>query len=129
MKRGISIMAMSFFLLSIIGSAQSQQPMPAATRAAKLTEWMKTNLLLNDSQLPQVEAINLKYAVKADELRDNTTLGKSEKVEVLRADDRARDEEFKKILTSEQYKTYQSKKSEVKKMLKKKAKEKKRGTR
>ena len=120
-------MLVSIFFLAGINQVNSQEQMSASTRAAKLTDWMKTNLTLNESQVSQVEAINLKYANKADELRANSSLTKNQKVDALKVDNKARDEEFKKILTEEQYKTYQSKKGEVKKMAKEKAKMKKTG--
>ena len=127
MKKVAITMLVSIFFLAGINQVNSQEQMSASTRAAKLTDWMKTNLTLNESQVSQVEAINLKYANKADELRANSSLTKNQKVDALKVDNKARDEEFKKILTEEQYKTYQSKKGEVKKMAKEKAKMKKTG--
>ena len=125
MKRQVITMLVSIFLLAGINKVHSQEQMSASVRAAKLTDWMKTNLTLNEGQVKQVEAINLKYANKADELRDNASLTKNQKVDALKADNKAREDEFKKILTEDQFKTYQNKKGEVKKMAKEKAKMKK----
>jgi hypothetical protein len=65
MKR---ILVNSFLLTGLlflvnITYAQKKTSTPAE-RAGKLTEWMKTNLQLNDDQVTQVQKINLNYANK-----------------------------------------------------------------
>ncbi len=109
-------------ITAVTTKAQDKSIPPAADRAAKLTEWMKTNLQLTDEQLPKVQDINLKYANKADELR-SMSMGKRQKLQKLKSDGQAKDGELKAILTQDQYKIYESKKAELQKKFKEKAKE------
>ena len=110
-------------LITVITSnAQDKSIPPAADRAAKLTEWMKTNLQLTDEQLPKIQDINLKYAKKADEFR-SMSMGKRQKLQKLKADGAAKDQELKTVLNADQYKIYESKKQELQKQFKEKAKE------
>ena len=109
-------------LIGVLANAQDKQIPPAADRAAKLTEWMKTNLQLTDEQLPKVQDINLKYANKADALR-NSSAGRRQKLQSLKADGKAKDGELKAILTPGQYESYEAKKAELQKQFKEKAKE------
>ncbi len=112
-----------FLLITVVtGRAQDKSIPPAADRAAKLTEWMKTNLQLTDEQLPKIQDINLKYANKADELRSMSG-GKRQKLQKLKSDGHAKDGELKTVLTQDQYKIYESKKAELQKQFKEKAKE------
>jgi hypothetical protein len=107
--------------------AQQKTAATPEERANKVTEWMKTNLQLNDGQVSQVRDINLKYANKTQGLKDNTTLTRGQKSQVLSDNDKAKDKELKSVFTDDQYKTYQAKKNEIKKQLKQKMKENKKG--
>ena len=120
--RRIGILAIVLLIAFFSTNAQDKQIPPAADRAAKMTEWMKTNLQLTAEQEPKVQDINLKYANKADQLR-NSSLGKRQKMQSLKADSNAKDQELKAVLTPSQYSSYESKKAEVKKKFKEKAKE------
>jgi len=115
-----------FILLTMFFGAQAQQQPSgdAEVWANKLTDWMKKNLTLSDAQVPQVQEINLKYANKLYALKRNT-IPRRQKLEMLKDNDIAKDEEMKKVLTADQFKTYQAKKEEIKKQLKHKMKEKK----
>ena len=105
--------------------AQDKSTMPTAEeRATKMTDWMKSTLQLNDTQLSQVQAINLKYANKRQDMMNNSQ-SKKEKTDAWKADEAAKDAELKGVLTDDQYKTYQTKKEEMKKEMKEKMKEKK----
>jgi hypothetical protein len=113
-----------FSLLLVYSNAQNGRSLPPPEdRAKKITEWMKTNLQLSDAQVAQVEPINLKYANKAQELQGSTS-PKKQKLLVLKDIETAKDEELKKVLTPDQFKTYSAKKEELKQELKKKAKSK-----
>ena len=57
-------------------------------------------------------------------MKASTTLTKDQKMEALKSDDAARDGELQKVFTEDQFKTYQAKKKEVKKMTKEKMKSK-----
>jgi len=125
MKKNISTTFLFASVLIAGANAHAQQKTTATPeqRANKVTEWMKTNLQLNDDQVSQVKVMNLKYANKTQELKDNRTLTRRQKLQVLSDNDKAKDKELKDVLTDDQYKTYQSKKSEIKKQLKQKMKE------
>lgn len=124
MKLTIVLVLLGFLSATDLQGQKKTPPTPEE-RASKLTEWMKTNLQLNDSQVAQVKDINLKYANKMQELYDNTTLTRRQKLQVLTDNDQAKDKELKNVLTEEQFKTYQAKKDEVKKQLKEKRKQEK----
>jgi len=121
-RHGILLIILLITLLN--SNAQDKSIPPAADRAAKLTEWMKTNLQLTDEQLPKVQDINLKYANKADEIR-SMSMGKRQKLQKLKSDGQAKDGELKAVLSQDQYKIYESKKAELQKQFKEKAKERK----
>ena len=107
-----------------IAQEQDKEPMPPDERAAKLTDWMKTNLQLTAEQGKPVQEINLKYAIKTEELR-NTDEPRKEKFKKLKGYNEEKDQELKKVFTEEQFKLYLAKKEEVKEEFKAKAKEKK----
>lgn len=114
-------------LLLIFASlrAQDKASMPTPEeRATKMTDWMKSTLQLNDTQLSQVQAINLKYANKRQDMMNNSQ-SKKDKMDAWKADETAKDAELKGVLTDDQYKTYLAKKDEMKKNMKDKMKEKK----
>ena len=113
----------SLFLFANCYSQEKEIP-PAADRAAKLTEWMKTNLQLTAEQVSPVQEINLKYANKMDDLRKSSQ-GRRQKMQTLKNDNKAKDAELKKILTADQFKTYLAKKEEIKKKFKEEMKERK----
>jgi hypothetical protein len=107
-----------------IAQEQDKEPMPPDERAAKLTDWMKTNLQLTAEQEKPVQEINLKCAIKTEELR-NTDEPRKEKFKKLKGYNEEKDQELKKLFTGEQFNLYQAKKEEVKEEFKAKAKEKK----
>ncbi|HEX5025769.1 MAG TPA: hypothetical protein VFV68_10875 [Agriterribacter sp.] len=107
-----------------VGYTQEKQMAPAEECAAKLTDWMKTNLQLTAPQEPQVQQINLEYAKKTDAVK-NSQARKMEKAKTLKANDQAKDAELKAVLTEDQFKTYQTQKDELKKRFKEEMKEKK----
>ena len=99
--------------------------MPAAKdRAAKLTACMKTNLQLSAQPEPKVHDINLKYAHQLEQALPAAKT-KMQKSKAAKAIDAAKDDELKQVLTAKQFKTYETKKEELKKQMKAKAKEKK----
>jgi len=104
-------------MLFVALTSSAQKMGDAAERSSKLTEWMRINLNLTDEQLPTVRDINLKYAKKMDELKNNS-LPKSEKMKQITDNDKAKDGELKNVLTASQFQTYLSKKQEIKKKFK-----------
>ena len=128
MKSNLSQLIMLLLLVFGNTSIYSQQKeIPSASeRATKLTDWMKTNLQLTDDQVPKVQDINMKYANKMDQLR-SSSVGRRQKFDILKKDDQAKDAELKQVLTDSQYKTYMTKKEELKKKAKEELKESKAG--
>ena len=124
MNRRIFISLITYLFLFVNSYSQEKEIPPAADRAAKLTEWMKTNLQLTAEQVSPVQEINLKYANKMDDLRKSSQ-GRRAKLQTLKSDNKAKDAELKKILTADQFKTYLAKKEEIKKKFKENMKERK----
>ncbi len=120
---------LSLLILTLaIGSniyAQKQTVDPESY-SAKITDWMKSNLQLTEQQIPQVQAINLKYANKLKDLQ-NSSGEKQQKMKALVVNEEAKDSELKNVFTAEQFKTYLSKKEEMKKLVREKMQEKRNG--
>src|SRR6478672_10201922 len=118
----------SFLLIALFAfndlCAQKKTSSTPEERAGKLTEWMKTNLQLSDSQVLRVQDINLKYAKKTQGLQ-TTTLSRKEKMQVLKDNDKAKDAELKNVFTTDQYNAYQVKKEEIRKQMKERMRDKK----
>ena len=104
--------------------SQETQSFSAEKYAAKLNDWMKTNLQLTSEQIPKVEEINLKYAKRLEALKAKT-IPRRQKLDILKADDKDKEKELKEIFTADQFKTYQAKKNEIKKQMKENIKKKK----
>lgn len=123
--KGIAVvLTLLFMLLGQLAMAQSASAMQDKTpqeRAKFQTEMMKSKLGLDSMQASQVEAINLKYALKNEPIlkSDNSKLSKFKQ---LRSLQKEKESELKKVFTSEQYKQYQDFKEEMKAQLKEKRK-------
>ncbi|WP_336516912.1 hypothetical protein [Pollutibacter soli] len=124
MKKTICSFVLSTLLVVIFQAVHSQDTSKTpAERAARLTEWMNTNLSLTDAQLPEVQKINLKYANKNEEIK-NSSGSKMQKGKAVKANDKAKDSELSSVLNPDQYKTYQDKKAELREKFKEEAKKK-----
>ena len=119
--KGMIILAAVMLWLSP-ARAQEKQKMTPDQRAAKITEWMKTNLKLNDEQTAKVDDINKKYATKMEDIRKNTT-DKKKKMSAVKDLDKQKDSELQAVLTADQFKSYLAKKEEMKEQMKAKMKE------
>lgn len=86
-------------------------------RAQMQTKWMKDKLALDDSQVSQVSAINLKYA-KINEPVLKGDDGKLSKFKKLKATQKDKDNELKRVFTPEQFAKYLSTEDELKKKMK-----------
>jgi hypothetical protein len=104
--------------------AQKKTSATPEERATKITEWMKSNLKLNDDQVTKAQTINLKYANKNQGLQTQA-MSRKQKMQELKDNDKAKDAELKDVLTTDQYNTYQAKKDEIRKQMKEKMREKK----
>ena len=103
-------------ILLLTVAARSQSTDSARTpegRATALTEKMQTRLALTDEQVPQVQAINLKYVQKNQEIWAGSG-GRFAKFKALKSSQKDKDREMKKLLDKDQYKKYEAMKEEMK---------------
>jgi hypothetical protein len=105
-----------FLFLSISGASFAQET--KKEQAAKmLTDTMKTQLSLNDDQYKQVYDINLDFISKLGAAKQDAG-GKMAKFKKMKEVDQDRDAAMKKILTEDQFKSFQEHKKENRKELK-----------
>ena len=101
-------------VLSVGAKAQSADSTRTPEgRAATLTEKMKTQLTLTEDQVPQVQAINLKYAQRNQQIWTGTG-GRLAKFKSLKSSQKDKDEEIKAVLDKDQYKKYKAMEQEMK---------------
>lgn len=85
-------------------------------KAQKQTEWMKKDLGLNETQAKQVSEINLKYAKEAEARKAAHKAEQVKNKEARKAEHDAhkakKEAELKKVLTPEQYSTFETKRAE-----------------
>lgn len=118
MKRLTLILAVLIGFSAFVSlSAQSQGRggfgnMSPEERAKMITQRMKEELKLNADQEKKVSEINLKYAKKNQEARKAGN--EAEVKKAMDVNNTARDGEFKKILTADQFKTYQKMAADMK---------------
>ncbi len=93
--------------------------------AELMTDWMKSALALEESQVSLVYDINLKYAKKNREIV-NSGEKKLRLYKKLKNSSQEKDKELNKILTKDQYRSYQEKREEMKAKVKQRAQEKRR---
>jgi hypothetical protein len=79
--------------------------MSSQERTEKMSLKMKEVLLLNDMQYPKVCDINSKYGKKDQDILNNSAKRKS-KLKAIRANQKGKDKELKKVLTKDQFKKY-----------------------
>lgn len=99
----------------VAGTAIAQQPQhqkrerkPAEERATNSAQKMKTKLELDDAQTAKIHDINLGIAQKNDAIRDNTSLTREQKMTQLKANQDARNAQYKEVLTPDQYAKYEA---------------------
>ena len=116
----IPLLILSFLFSTLAANAQSAQPVRSADstrtpegRAAALTAKMKTELSLTDDQYPSVQAINLKYVLKNEQIFKGSD-GKFAKYRALKSSQKEKRREIKAILTSDQFKKYEAMMEEMK---------------
>ena len=96
-------------------------------RAEFQTEWMKSELSLDSSIVPNVYSINLKYSKKMQSIM-NSGGSRIQKYREFKASSDAKDAELKSVLTKDQYKIYQQRKEEMKQKLKERIQEKRKNS-
>jgi hypothetical protein len=104
----------AFILLTLTGFVSADQQQPAfESMAEKRTELMKVSLSLNNEQVTRIEKINLDAAQRIQELKDKNSRYKRIIFRKIQQVKKERDIELKKVLTNEQWQTYQAKKEEL----------------
>lgn len=101
-------------------AAAAQQKMQSRTpeeKAVVITNKMKVDLKLSDDQYAKVQAVNLDFTKKVDEIRKSEN--KKDIVNKMRNLDSQRMRSFKTILTPEQYTRYETQKNEAKERMRK----------
>ena len=83
-----------------------------------MTEKMKTRLSLTDDQTPQVQAINLRYSQKNEEIFKGSQ-GKFAKFRSLQSSQKSKNKEMKVLLDKDQYKKYEEMVEEMKEQFRK----------
>jgi hypothetical protein len=103
-------------LMIVSGTVRAQTDSMAMrtpeSRAAMLSDKMKTDLTLTDAQYAQVQGINLKYAQKNDSLFKSPG-ERSDKMQAMRSSMQAKGDELKTILTPDQFTKYQAMEKEM----------------
>lgn len=107
------VMLLLFAMPAITACAQEK----TEDIAKKMTDVLKGQLALNDTQYQQVYDVNTMFINEAKALKESDE-GRRDKASKLKASDEARDAKMKKILTESQYKTFLEKKKENRKKLK-----------
>jgi len=102
-------------LVMFTTSAMAQDKL--AEGAKKVTDGMKTQLTLNESQYAKVLEINKTYLVKVKENKTKT-VGKVEQAKKLKTIDEDREAKLKSVLTQDQYKMFAATRADNKKKLK-----------
>lgn len=106
----IAVTCMAFSHLT--AQSKSLKDSTPEQRAKMQTEWMKTKLALNSTQIKQVYDLNLEYARKNDPvLKSNDS--KLAKFKKLKALQKEKSSFLSKVLNEEQYKKYQEIKDQL----------------
>ena len=84
--------------------------------ATKITDSLKSQLILTEVQYNKSYNINLEFIKKAKEVKDSPA-GRREKMGVLKEADAKRDAAMKEILTDKQYRLFLEKKTENRKKM------------
>jgi parvulin-like peptidyl-prolyl isomerase len=116
-----------FLLFGFAVQAQSMEDFKHSTpeqRAQAQTEYLKTNLQLDDEQTQKVADINLKYAQKMESVIKGGS-GRLAKMKAAKNINGQKEAEYKQVFTSDQYKKYGELKEDMKDNAKKKMKQRK----
>ncbi len=110
---GCSFLSMSQAKAQSAQATQVPEYKTPEEQAKKLTDKMKSELTLTDTQYQPVYDINLKYANKGQDLMKSTE-DKKAKMEAMKSTMADKDNELKAVLTPDQYKKYEGMKKEMK---------------
>jgi len=106
------LLLLTLVCISFYSNAQTKEALKNSTpeqRAKWLTDTMQTTLHLNADQYSKIYSINLAFAQKTQPIiqSDDSKFSKFKQVKEMQD---KRDEDFKAILTKDQYKLYEEKK-------------------
>lgn len=110
MKSSINVFLFAAFFLFMGFNADAQRrggPPSPEDMSAKQTEHMTEKLGLSEDQTAKVKAINLTYAQKIQEAREENSGDRSAMQEITTAINKEKAAELKTVLTDEQYKTFE----------------------
>ncbi|MDD4226146.1 MAG: hypothetical protein PHS40_12010 [Mariniphaga sp.] len=106
------VFSLIVFVMTVKSFAQDfENKYTPQERAQMQTGWMKENLQLNEQQLLKVDSLNLKYALKMEEVK--STQGRLNQVKKARSIAEEKDAQLKQILDKTQYETYLEKRKEL----------------
>ena len=111
----IAILLVVLFNTTVIaqdGRGQGRRNMDPKELAERMTSQMKESLKLTEAQLPQVEALNLKYAEKMSAARAEASGDREVMRGKMRTMMQEKDVELKKILTAEQWTKFEADRKE-----------------
>jgi len=107
-KKQWSVLVAAFLcmtLTNVLAQAQKLKDSTPEQRAKMQTEWMKTKLALNATQVEQVSALNLQYARKNEPIIQSNE-GKLSKFKKMKALQHEKSNALSQILDTAQYKKY-----------------------
>ncbi|MDP4187087.1 MAG: hypothetical protein Q8910_05430 [Bacteroidota bacterium] len=102
-KGCILLLFIGFTALNVMGQGRATPE----ERAKRQTQQMKESLKLTDAQVQQVDAINLKFALKSDSLFKNRDNDRAQMMEKMKNVQTQKEAELQKVLTPDQFATYQ----------------------
>lgn len=104
-KFGLILTAILFTISAIAQEGPERKEKGPAKMAKKRTKAMTKRLKLSESQVPQVEAINLEFIKKVNDIRNYTKRGSEQKgkIEALEIE---KENKMKSILTPEQFEQF-----------------------
>lgn len=99
--------------LLCVGAFAQNDPSSSKTstpeqRAERITNWMNKKLTLTADQKSKIYDVNLKYAKLNQETRTNDADNRKAMHQELKASEKEREDEFKTILTPEQFQSFQT---------------------
>ncbi|KFF02852.1 hypothetical protein [Chryseobacterium luteum] len=114
-KKQLLLLVTAFLCMAFTSLSAQTKKLKDSTpeqRAKMQTEWMKTKLALNTTQVQQVYTLNLQYAQKNDPVIQSTE-GKRAKFKKLKALQTEKSNALSQILDAGQYKKYQELKDQM----------------
>lgn len=104
----VKLAILGFFLLGgLMVNAQQQETISPEERATRMTEQVSTDLSLSEEKKAQIGKINLDFSMKMDRLHKDDSISKEEKQLKRKELLNYRDQEYKIILSEEEYAKFQ----------------------